>query len=89
MQHWNNSSNCYQNNWLYKKDESFIWSLTPYIEDDVGVFWIDINAITYNIHAFNEYSNKLGSIYPTLYLKSDVQIVGGDGTIENSYELSL
>ena len=85
----NQETSCLDSNWLYKKDKSLIWSLTPYIEDDVGVFLLDINASRYNLRTYNEYTNVTGSIYPTVYLKENIKIVSGNGTYEDSFELSL
>ena len=70
------SSNSYLNNNLYW------WTLTPYSTH--GVNYINNNGDTpnYNIYFTNSYG-----VRPSINLKPEIKIVGGDGTEENPYRL--
>ncbi len=70
------SSNSYLNNNLYW------WTLTPYSTH--GVNYINNNGDTpnYNIYFTNSYG-----VRPSINLKLEIKIVGGDGTEENPYRL--
>ena len=67
-------SNGYLNNGLYW------WSLTPYSSSYVR----DIN---YDGNAYNGGPSNTSGVRPSINLKSNVKIVGGDGTIDNPYRL--
>ena len=76
---WFTSSDCYNNDWLYSSSEQ--WTISPSV-DSGGVFevhnWSNIvnNSACYS-HA----------VRPSVYLKSSTTILGGEGTLENPYEI--
>ena len=68
-------------NWLYKRTE---WTITP----------LSINDSAYKVSSYlgNVYEDKVyngGGIRPTLYLKSSVNIIGGNGSFENPYVITM
>ena len=81
MFEWNNNSNCYNNNYLNKTMD--YWSLNPRIDYTSHSFVIT----NYNVSINNNALPK--GVFPTLYLKSSVQITGGSGTSANPYILSI
>ena len=81
---WNSYAECYKDDWLYNSG-SGQWTLTPYAytRDGGDIFTIDISGIV----------NLAGGsaaallIRPTVYLKSNVQILSGEGSSTNPYLL--
>ncbi len=69
-------SNGYLNNGLYW------WTLTSYSEYMPRFVGHDGNSTT------SSPSNNSRGIRPTIYMKSNVEVVSGDGTINNPYRLS-
>ena len=64
------------NNWLYKGYE---WTITPYASASIRVWHVSSGYV-------NDYAtNPPYAARPTLYLKSTVSILGGDGTIDDPY----
>ena len=72
------SSNCKIDNWLFKS--VFYKTLSPYSDDTDSVFGVSNNVI-------NGGAYYLSNIFPSVYLKSDIQITGGTGTSTNPYLL--
>ena len=73
-----NSEECKNNNWLFKS--SYQWTLSPYSNGSTGVFLTSRSGnVICNDAAFAE------NIRPSLYLKSSVQIIGGEGTSASPY----
>ncbi len=87
-----NSTKLYQYNslaastsWFFKtannsKNEWFL-SPSPYYSNCVAIFSEG--------HVDNNNASNYGGVRPVLYLKSDILISGGDGTLESPYELSV
>ncbi len=77
-------NNCCTNDWLYKSGE-YQWTLMPFSSVSNDVY----NVLSQG-HVNNYYyvSNVL-AVLPVLYLASNVEIIGGDGTQENAFELSV
>ena len=78
-----NYETCTSNNWLYniKKNEWLLPQRSNYSSD---VFNIDADGLV----GFNSVSNNY-AVRPALYLKSNVQILDGDGTRSNPYTFTL
>ena len=79
-------ADCRNNNWLKYYN---YWIMTPSAGSSADyVFFFDNNALygSNNVY-YRAYKNY--SVYPTLYLKSTVNITGGNGSRENPYTLSL
>lgn len=82
LYNWNNYTECYSNDWLYTNKD--FWLLTSFannysvfnIEDTGQLNGQDADAFSY-------------SVYPSLYLSSNVKITGGDGSESSPFILSL
>ena len=77
-------SGCADTSWLFSNND-YQWTITPNANFSDGVFFVNYSG------SVNNYLN-VGStvaIRPVLFLKSDVQITGGDGTSSNPYVLSV
>ena len=86
MVNWyDNYIDCKTNNWLYDAngEDQLTITMNNSPQSVVGFGNRYSQYITYY------YSNYSSSIRPSLYLKENVTIVGGDGTKENPYRLSL
>ena len=75
-----NSSNCKNNNWLFKG--SFYWFLSPSLVDPAYSY-----RVLFDGTVDNAYVSSSQSIYPTVYLKSNVEITGGVGTNTNPFTI--
>ena len=85
MYNWDASSysDCKNNDYLYNSS-LYQWTITPYSSNSSSVFVVD--AAGYVINLINA-NNSYYSASPVLYLKSTVEITGGEGTSENPYTL--
>ena len=74
------NNTCMSTNWLYNNDNQWILSPVPrnaaYVRD-----------ITHSVSSRDAYGDL--PIHPVTYLTPNVKIVGGDGSLENMYELEL
>ena len=77
-----NSSSCGGKAWLLKY--GFEWTNSPNSGNSYNVFYVGTNAYLSNYRANYGYG-----VRPVLYLKSNVYVTGGDGSINNPYQLSL
>ena len=78
---YNNS--CSNSNYLYKRRYS-IWLQSP----EANYSWNTV-IINSSGHVYHDESGLSRGIFPTLYLSSNVQITGGDGSQEKPYQLEL
>ena len=81
MINWDNSSECYINNWLYD-GINFRWTITPASVASYYVFRV------YSSNYVGRSTNLYG-VFPALYLNSNVKITSGEGTESNPFVLSL
>ena len=85
LYNWDSSSYsyCKSNDWLY--DSSTVqWTLTPYSSNSHSVFYVYYNG---NVIS-NSYARLSNAVRPSVYLKSNIAISGGDGSESNPYTLS-
>lgn len=77
-------SGCSNNDWLYAGG-SWIWFINHYSGYDYRVLMLYVDSF------FHRNSYKGASLYlsPVVYLKSNVLFVGGSGTSDKPYQLSL
>lgn len=77
------SSSCKNNNWLFKDNDIDEWTLTPY-----SAFFTNVFNVGY--HGGMSYVNadSVCAARPSLYLKSNTTMQGGDGTSINPYIIS-
>ena len=73
--------NCYENNWLLFT-VNYQWTISPTSRSSIDIFTINSAGARSSYNAYNE-----GIIRPSVYLKSTVQITGGDGSEESPYTL--
>ena len=69
---------CKNDNWLHKSQ--WYWTLSPYSGTPERVFIVSSGGIVYNYLALYSYG-----VLPSVYLKSNILIIGGDGTSLNPY----
>ena len=79
---WNyTNSNCYGNDWLYLGSNE--WTIMPVSSYAYRAFIVySSGTVSHNYNVFNTFAAR-----PVLYLKSNVTIVGGEGTSSNPYTL--
>mgnify|MGYP004665242855 FL=1 len=81
---WTSYAECYKDDWLYNSG-SGQWTLTPYAyaRDGGDIFTIDISGIV------NLAGGSVAALLvrPTVYLKSNVQILSGEGSSTDPYLL--
>ena len=85
LNYYNNES-CASTNWLY--NSAYQWLLTPRTTYNLGVRLVLHDARSGDFVGSDNAGLAYG-IYPATYLSSSVKITGGDGTLQNAYELSL
>lgn len=76
------STDCINNNWMYKFSQNM---LSIYSENAYGVWSVYSDG---TIARGNQPNRKIGT-RPTLYLKKNVMIKGGNGSSYNPYQLEL
>jgi hypothetical protein len=81
---WSNYSDCDDNNFLFFSFGT--WTLTPYSNSSVHLFFIYGNG---SIHSLNDGASNTANIYPSLYLKSNTQILSGSGTNDDPFIIGL
>ena len=87
LYNWINSSysDCKNNDWLYNSSK-YQWTLSPIATswNAFGVFEVHNTGLVNKYYAYNA-----GWVRPSVYLISKTAILGGEGTLENPYELSV
>ena len=73
---------CAGSNWL--KTGSYQWTMTPRSSYSNHVFYVNYYGTLSNTIA--NYGN---GVRPSIYLKSNIAVMGGDGSRSNPYEVSL
>ena len=80
LYHWNETSVCYQNDWLFKSNN--MWSLSHYSPLSEYVFLVYSSGIVYFFDTYNAYG-----VWPTVYLKSTISITSGIGSSTDPFIL--
>src|SRR5574344_1599651 len=75
---------CHTNDWLWKSSSSQWWSVVPNSSISYYVWYVYSNG--YANYGSAYYGSAVG---PVLYLKSNVQITGGEGSSANPYTLAI
>ena len=83
LYNWDSSSysDCKNNDWIFNSTAQ--WTLTPHSSKSHNV--IHVNKTGYVND--NNYANISNGVRPSVYLTSNVNISGGDGTMNNPYTL--
>ena len=84
LYNWDSSSfsDCRNNDWLF--NSAYQWTLTPRSSFSDSVFYVNIGGYLYS----NTGANNGAGARPSIYLKSNIVISGGDGSESNPYTLS-
>ena len=77
-------TNCRDTSWL-RAILADQWTLTPYASSSVDLFFVNDSGY---VNYFNR-ANYISATRPVLFLKSNVQITGGDGSQNNPFTLSV
>lgn len=85
LHNWYDSSysDCYNNDWLYNSS-IYQWTLAPDSSEPDYVFGVHFRG---RVGINRAYHASL--VRPSVYLVSKTSILGGEGTLENPYELSV
>ena len=77
---WGVTPTCKNNNWLFKR--GWYWTISPRSSNASNVFDVGIDG-------YLDSSNALyrKNVRPSVYLKSDIKIVSGSGTKDDSFKL--
>ena len=78
---WNGASDCYNNDWLYNSS-IYQWTLAPYSSNSDDVFFFGTDG-----RVGGSYAGYQRAVWPSVYLISKTSILGGEGTLENPYEV--
>ena len=71
---------CKTDNWLAKS--SWYWTLSPYSGNSNSVFRVHGDGAVFSYHAYYSYS-----VFPAVFLKSDILITDGNGEKDSPYLL--
>ena len=84
LYNWDSSSysDCKNNDWIYNSS-IYQWTLAPYSSISYPVFYVSNTGRVYLYDANNQ-----RAVRPSVYLIPSTSILGGEGTLENPYELS-
>lgn len=81
---WNASSDCYANSYLYNSTSPLI-TLTPRSDVNTSLYAVDMTG---NVSSINLTDSTITySVYPSVYLKTDVSVKSGTGTNTDPYVL--
>ena len=93
LYNWDSASDCYNNDWIYNSS-NWQWTLSPSAASSYAlyVFFVDRDGLVRNYVASAGFSYINGApdaslVRPSVYLISKTSILGGDGTLENPYEI--
>ncbi len=86
-------SDCKENDWIYFLGGTSLWTLNPLAAENFEnmVFQISFRGTGLNgstVSSSVSYSIS-STLYPVVYLKSNINIVSGNGTMDSPYELSF
>ena len=83
LYHWYSSSysDCKNNDWLYNSS-MYQWTLAPDSSESYEVFYVNTTGYVYDLGAYFR-----SVVRPSVYLISKTSILGGEGTLENPYEI--
>ncbi len=85
LYNWYNSSysDCKNNDWLYNSS-NWQWTISPYAYSSNANFVFGVYTAGFVV---NGYASNAGLVRPSVYLISKTSILGGEGTLENPYEI--
>ena len=78
---WDNSSDCYNNDWLYKSSQ-YQWTMSPIADESDLVFSV------YNAgNVEGNYATTNNAACPVVHLKSTIKVISGSGTASSPFIL--
>ena len=77
-----NTNTCAGNAWL--KKETYEWTITPHSDNSSSVCYVHNTGHVNVYYAYYGYASR-----PVLYLKSDVTVMGGDGSLASPYQIGI
>ena len=82
LSNWDESSfsDCKNNDWLF--NNSAQWTLTHGTTNSRNVNYVDASG-----RLTRAYASNPRDIRPSIYLKSNIAVMGGDGTIDSPFEI--
>ena len=80
---YDNCDRCMSTGWMDTKIVDYWWTLSPHTGYPTIVFNVSYQGRIYRDYAYN--SNI--AVRPTIYLSSDIQITGGNGTSSDPYRI--
>ena len=83
LYNWDGASDCYNNDWLLDSSNTQ-WTISPRAHSVTAISVFNVNSGgTIN----NSHAKFAQSVRPSVYLKSNVSILSGEGTPENPYTI--
>ena len=76
-------SDCKNNDWLYNSS-NWQWTISPYANSSDASY---VFGVFYPGSVYYTYASRAGLVRPSVYLISKTSILGGEGTLENPYEI--
>ena len=83
LYNWDSASDCYNNDWLYNSS-NWQWTVSSLAYSLRADTMFDVN---HSGRVYDNYAYDAGLVRPSVYLKSSVAIVSGNGSKESPYEL--
>jgi len=81
-------SMCGFENWLRPKIYIFRWTISPFVSSVNLNSSISVSSLGFGGEAYYGQASDRKEVLPSIYLKSDVQIIAGAGSRSNPYKLS-
>ena len=73
--------NCKNNNWMFKNDNTYYWTLSPYSLNNNCLFNLNTAGTIDHYYAFVSFA-----VRPSLHLNSNIRIISGIGEKDNPYK---
>uniref|UniRef100_UPI0040276679 hypothetical protein n=2 Tax=Candidatus Ventrenecus sp. TaxID=3085654 RepID=UPI0040276679 len=87
LYNWADAIDCTDNDWLYDSSNKQ-WTLAPETSFSDSVFYVEYTGyVVVSGGGPNGYANSHYAVRPSVYLIPSTSILGGEGTLENPYEI--
>ncbi len=85
LYNWDGASDCKNNDWLYNSN-NWQWTVSPDANSSDASYVFHVSHGDGYVNDYY-YANYAGLVRPSVYLISKTSILGGEGTLENPYEI--
>ena len=85
LYNWSGASDCKNNDWLYNSN-NWQWTVSPDANSSDASYVFHVSHGDGYVNDYY-YANYAGLVRPSVYLISKTSILGGEGTLENPYEI--